>query len=344
LRANYLIFVNGLNEAKVRHANQASAALMSRLAALNKRKWTVTWWAHCLWILAPATSFAILAVIYEFVSPGDEGPLPLRWAQYDDCLARSRFFAVPIAGICLSVIFIFAYALRKIHDAFAYKRELVGVTLCLLPLFALWLIVLLELVPALHDYTNSYYFLCAGFFVILFGSIGYPLTLSYLLEYRVNRLKRSAGDHGSSDLDSKSDDAGSVLLGVLDEPIWTDDGLTAGPAPIGGDAEDRGQLSHTAVRSAAARVKVATPASAADVANDHGAIASVRGLGRAGLHRVPTGVSNTRLFNIILLNDGLRLAFQCYCMQSWCIENYMFYRDGTSATRGCVRSPTRARN
>jgi hypothetical protein len=333
-----------MNEAKVRHANHASASSMARLVALNKWKWTVTWWANWLWILLPATTFLILAVIYEFVNPGDEGPLPLRWETYDDCLDRSRYFAVPMAGGCLALMIYYAYALRKVQDAFAYKRELVIVTGLLMPLFALWLVVLLELVAVLYDYTNSYYFLYAGFFVILFGSIGYPLTLSYLLEYRVNRLKRSAGDHGSSDLDSKSDDAGSVLLGVLDEPIWTDDGLTAGPAPIGGDAEDRGQLSHTAVRSAAARVKVATPASAADVANDHGAIASVRGLGRAGLHRVPTGVSNTRLFNIILLNDGLRLAFQCYCMQSWCIENYMFYRDGTSATRGCVRSPTRARN
>jgi hypothetical protein len=42
---------------------------------------------------------------------------------------------------------------------------------------------------------------------------------------------------------------------------------------------------------------------------------------------IPARTPASRLFSITLVNDVLRTAFQRYCMESWCIENYLFYRD-----------------
>ena len=362
VRGALLQFNHHWNLEKLRQSKDPQGE--NRLDWFAKNKNKVSPLLNWAWVWANAILYIGVAAMYEYINVAD--PLPGQWLPFNECLAKTRYMVIVLAALGTLIIAGYYATFIFLADAFYFKKELLAVLIILPTCFTLWGLSVFggaseELFVA--QGTVPIYIVVSTTFIV---SIALPLYASIRQARLVSRLKSLGVDTS----DTEDNDVPPPLAIVDDKPPkeWSKGSIRGleslsrpssppsmafSAAAIAGSGLSSAELLGTA----AMVLSGDTPAAATGNGGSSGSMASNGGAagaagedgsadraskessskrrsagsrGARGTTIIPPRTPTSRLFSITLVNDTLRSAFQRYCMESWCIENYLFYRDGMS--------------
>ena len=360
IRATLLQFNHRWNQEKLRQSKDGKTS--QRLDWLQKNRWRISHTSNWSWVWGNAAVYLLVAVAYEYINTPN--PLPGQWLPYEQCLDRTRYMVVVLAAMG-TLLLAGSYAtFYDVADAFFFKKELAVMMVVLPSCYLLWALLIFGVSPSVTE-VESAYFIYAAIYAALMISIYLPLGLSIRQAYMIRHFKDIGIDTATSEEAGSSDDAPAPLNILEDKPDeWVKNTIRISeltrpanrnisavaralaassttatlPSTVAADgtgSSGGGSSGHRSKPSEQVPSDVDQPSTKGS--NGSG---SKKRSSRSGgtIHNViPPRTPTSRLFSITLVNDTLRMAFQRYCMQSWCIENYLFYRDG-------MRRPAASRN
>ena len=340
-RARRLQFIYQWNAKKLLHSkNPDAAAAKADAATFKKLKGRFMSIAVGQgWVWGIAAVLVVISVLFTYVNVAD--PLPDQFLSIEACMVQMRYLVLAVAISNTVLLIIFSATYFRVIDAFFFKAELIAVAVILPATFTGWALSIFG-ISALTLPTQSNIFIYIQSYLSLFVSINFPLYLSVRQNRSVHRLRTQGISIRDTPALEENLDTPSALAIIIDAKPWEKEPLKDG-ASFSGSITRLRQLSPMSPTSDVSSgpgsqvdllvVGDSNVATVADVtARDRRSGWSVALRKRNETVEIPIKTSNNRLFSIALVNDVLRAAFQRYCMQSWSIENYLFYRDGTVTT------------
>ena len=324
-------FINKWNANKLLHSkNPDAAAAKADAAAFKKLKGRyLSVGVGQVWVWSLAAMLVVIAVLFSYVNVAD--PLPDQFLSIEACMVQMRYLVLAVAISNTLLLIIFSATYFRVADAFFFKAELLAVAFILPGTFTGWGLSIFGY-TTLALPTQSNIFIYIQSFLSLLFSIYFPLYLSVRQNRSVHRLRTQGISIGDAPLLEESLDTPSALAIIIDAKPWNSNGDQESPLSGGTTAVQRGLLSPGDASGGSMELMVPGDSSNVDApARDQRRPAW--SAARRKKTEIPVKTSNVRLFSIALVNDVLRAAFQRYCMQSWSIENYLFYRDGTRTRR-----------
>lgn len=291
------------------------------------------------WVWVNAAVYILVAVMYEFINVPD--PLPNQSLPFDQCLAKTRILVVVLAIAGTLLLWGYYATFFDVADAFFFKKELAVIGIVLPVCYLLWALQVFDVALTFQG-AHTAYFLYVAIYVALVVSIIVPLLLSARQTYMVRHLQAL----GVTSDSENEDDTSAAPIAILDDKVWTAGSIRLsdltrpkrkGPGDADsndGNAAGSSSLSSTAVLNGSGKNSSSHGSNTDGNSSENGSNGSGSGSRKRGKRTlrnggtaIPPRMPTHKLFSICLINDILRTAFQRYCLESWCIENYLFYRD-----------------